>query len=114
MSKIMRLEGFIVFLLAIGFYYVNEFSWIVFIIFLLAPDVGMVGYVVNNKMGAYIYNIFHTYTIPLILVGVSILMKVDILLLVGLIWSAHIGMDRSLGYGLKYSTGFKDTHLGRF
>lgn len=109
----MRLEGVIVFLLAIGFYYVNEFSWVVFTIFLLAPDIGMVGYAVNNIIGSYIYNIFHTYTIPLILIGVSILVKVDILLLIGLIWSAHIGMDRALGYGLKYSTGFKDTHLGK-
>lgn len=113
MSKIMRLEGFIVFLLAIGFYYVNDFSWVIFIVFLLAPDIGMIGYTINNAIGAYIYNIFHTYSFPLVLIGVSILMNVDIFLLIGLIWSAHIGMDRALGYGLKYRTGFKVTHLGK-
>jgi hypothetical protein len=108
----MRLEGFMVFLLAIGFYYVNDFSWWIFIIFLLAPDIGMIGYAINHTIGAYIYNIFHTYVFPLILLGISILMNIDILLLIGLIWTAHIGMDRALGYGLKYSTGFKSTHLG--
>jgi hypothetical protein len=112
LKKIIRLEGLIVFLLAIGFYYVNEFSWLLFILLLFVPDVGMFGYAINNKVGAYVYNLFHTYSIPLILIGVSMFMKIDVLLLIGLIWTAHIGMDRVLGYGLKYSTGFKHTHLG--
>ncbi|WP_097075109.1 DUF4260 domain-containing protein [Ureibacillus xyleni] len=109
----MRLEGLVVFLLALVFYNVNEFSWVLFIILLFLPDVGMIGYAINNTVGAYIYNVFHTYTIPLLLVAVSTLLKIEVLLLIGLVWSAHIGMDRALGYGLKYSTEFKDTHLGR-
>jgi hypothetical protein len=32
---------------------------------------------------------------------------------VALIWLAHIGFDRALGYGLKYKAGFGFTHLGR-
>ncbi|MFD2445028.1 DUF4260 domain-containing protein [Bacillus sp. CGMCC 1.16607] len=114
MSKtLLRLEGLIVFLLAIGYYHINGFSWLLFIIFLLAPDVGMIGYAFNNKLGAYIYNGFHTYAIPLTLLLVSFLTNQDYLLIIGLIWTAHIGMDRALGYGLKKISSFKDTHLAQ-
>jgi len=113
MCKTLRLEGVTVFLLASTYYFLQEFSWVIFVIFLLSPDIGMVGYAINKKVGAYIYNSFHTYIIPLFLIIVAMLTNQEGILMVGLIWTAHIGMDRALGYGLKYSTGFKDTHLGK-
>lgn len=110
-GKLLRIEGLVVFILAISYYYINGFSWLLFFIFLLTPDVGMVGYSLNPKTGAIIYNLFHTYTFPLLLIILAIFMKQETILLIGLIWSAHIGMDRALGYGLKNPTSFKDTHL---
>lgn len=109
---ILRLEGLVVFILAIGYYHLNDFSWILFIALLLVPDVGMIGYAFNQKVGAYIYNFFHTYIISLLFLLVGIFTKQDYLLVIGLIWTAHIGMDRMLGYGLKNISNFKDTHLG--
>lgn len=113
MRKTLRFEGLVVFLLAVGFYFLNDYSLILFLVLLLAPDVGMIGYTINTKAGAALYNFFHTYSIPLLLIFLSMFTKQDTLLMIALIWTAHIGMDRALGYGLKYSSGFKDTHLGK-
>lgn len=109
----LRLEGLVVFLLAVGYYFLNDYSLILFLVLLLVPDIGMIGYAINTKTGAAVYNLFHTYSTPLLFIFLSMFTKQDTLLMVGLIWTAHIGMDRALGYGLKYSTGFKDTHLGK-
>lgn len=73
----------------------------------------MIGYLINTKVGAKCYNIFHTYSLSITIVIVGLLLTDQLVLAVGLIWSAHIGMDRAIGYGLKYSTNFKDTHLNR-
>lgn len=78
-----------------------------------APDLAMVAYTINNRVGAQIYNLFHTYIISIILVLIGVYLKMDTILMVGLIWTAHIGMDRMFGYGLKYETDFKDTHIQR-
>jgi len=89
------------------------FSWILFFVLFLLPDLAMVGYLKNKRVGSYLYNAFHTYTIPVVVIGLGYLLSVPILVAVGLIWMAHIGMDRLVGYGLKYETDFKDTHLQR-
>lgn len=73
----------------------------------------MAGYLVNKKAGAIIYNLVHTYTGPLLLFLVLWLAGESPYFWLGLIWLAHIGMDRMFGYGLKYETAFKDTHLQR-
>jgi hypothetical protein len=77
----------------------------------------MLGYLYNNKVGALAYNLFHTYTVPVVIIIGSLVFQQYALsgtpLAVGLIWTAHIAMDRMLGYGLKYPTNFKDTHLNR-
>lgn len=88
-------------------------SWSLFWLLLLVPDIFMVGYAKNSHLGALIYNIGHSYIIPLLLLGLFILIHTSILLPISIIWIAHISMDRMLGYGLKFDTDFKDTHLGR-
>lgn len=74
---------------------------------LFVPDVSMIGYVVSNKAGAFIYNAFHTYRVSLGTVMCGFLLSNRAVLAVGIIWTAHIGMDRMLGYGLKYATTSK-------
>lgn len=73
----------------------------------------MAAYAISQKVDAYVYNAAHTYITPLLLVFLGLFLSVDWLLLVSFIWLVHIGIDRMLGYGLKYETGFKDTHIQR-
>lgn len=114
MNKVLlHIEGFVVFFSSIWLYGHCHFSWILFIVLLFAPDLSMFGYIVNNKVGAIIYNVFHTYTVTILVVVFGVIFSAPLVLAIGLIWTAHIGMDRMFGYGLKYPTEFKDTHLNR-
>ncbi|MGG0120969.1 DUF4260 domain-containing protein [Bacillus paranthracis] len=112
-KRIVHFEGLVVFVAAIYAYSLYEFSWIIFFLFLLAPDLSMLAYGINNHVGANIYNLFHTYIISILIVIIGAYFKIDIVIMIGLIWTAHIGMDRMFGYGLKYESDFKDTHIQR-
>lgn len=109
----LHLEGLFVLILSIGYYGLNEYNWWLFVILFFVPDVSMFGYVINNKVGSALYNYFHTYTVTLLLIFIGLLTHQDLVLAIGFIWTAHIGMDRAMGYGLKYPTAFKDTHMHR-
>jgi hypothetical protein len=78
----------------------------------LAPDLSMLGYLISPCRGARIYNAFHTYTLPIVLGLSAWLLRSPGLVAFALIWINHIGVDRLLGYGLKFSNGFGWTHLG--
>lgn len=73
----------------------------------------MLAYGINNRVGANIYNLCHTYMISILIAIIGVYFKIDTVIMIGLIWTAHIGMDRMFGYGLKYETDFKDTHIQR-
>jgi hypothetical protein len=87
-------------------------SWWLFTLW-LAPDLSMLGYLAGSCRGARIYNAFHTYIAPGVLALCSLLPSARAALPLALIWANHIGVDRLLGYGLKYGDGFGFTHLGR-
>ncbi len=110
---LLRLEGLTAFIGAVMAYIHLGGSGLMFIALLFIPDVGMVGYMVNTRLGAAVYNLAHLYTIPAALLAVGLASGQLLMVQVALIWVAHIGMDRIAGYGFKYETGFKDTHLGR-
>jgi Domain of unknown function (DUF4260) len=97
---------------AVFFYARYSSSWWLFAVLLLAPDVGMLGYLANPRVGALAYNVFHTYLLPSVLVVVGVVTGSEETSSVGIVWVAHIGMDRTLGYGLKYAENFKHTYLG--
>lgn len=90
-------------------------GWGLFAVLFLLPDLAMLGYLAGSSTGARCYNLAHTYIVPALLAAVAIVSMTDhaVWLEVALIWCAHIGVDRALGFGLKYSSGFSDTHLGR-
>ncbi|WP_054712840.1 DUF4260 domain-containing protein [Bacillus sp. JCM 19041] len=112
MSKsLLHIEGLIVFVTSVYFYAQVDVSWWLFFLLLLLPDLSMLGYIVNNRIGSYSYNVFHTYILPLLLIIFSVILEQNTMLALGLIWMAHIGMDRTFGYGLKYPSNFKDTHM---
>lgn len=110
---LLHLEGLAVFILCIYAYSYFDFSWILFFVLLLAPDIAMLAYLLNNKIGAILYNIFHTYLVTVTLIIIGLLASQPTILAISLIWTAHIAMDRIVGFGLKYTTDFKDTHLNR-
>jgi hypothetical protein len=90
----------------------TNFAWWVFPVLLLTPDIGMLGYLVNNKIGAFTYNIFHHKAIALGVLILGYYLSQEETILAGIILFSHSAMDRVFGYGLKYPTGFKHTHLG--
>jgi Domain of unknown function (DUF4260) len=108
---LLHLEGAAVLLLSLFAYHWNQASWLQFALVFLLPDVSMLGYLANPRIGAITYNAAHTYIGPLALAGYSLASAHPALFSLSLIWIAHIGFDRMLGYGLKYPTRFKDTHL---
>jgi hypothetical protein len=109
---ILRAEGGFVFALSLLLYAHSGASWWLFLALLLVPDLAMAGYALGPRWGAICYNLAHTYIGPVLLGGFSIANSHAGLFPYFLIWTAHIAMDRALGYGLKYSAGFKKTHLG--
>jgi Domain of unknown function (DUF4260) len=112
-SVLLRLEGAALLAVAAFLYARSDASWLLFALLLLAPDVGMVGYLRGSRAGAVLYNLFHTSLLPAGLAVVGVIAESRAAVAVALIWLAHIGMDRALGFGLKYPTEFRDTHLGR-
>ncbi len=108
---LLRLEGLAAFAAALAIYGYNDFSWAAFAVFFLAPDLLMLAYLAGPKAGALGYNLVHTHVLPLALLCFGYFAGAPIAAASGLIWIAHIGFDRALGYGLKYQTAFGDTHL---
>ena len=112
MKKVIATEEIAMFLLALfGFHYL-PFSWWVFPALLLVPDLSMIGYAVNPKIGAILYNIVHHKALAIAIFIVGFYLSSSILQLTGIILFAHSSMDRALGYGLKYFNAFNHTHLG--
>ena len=108
----LRLEGALEFGLAILAYRALGGSWWVFAALFLVPDVSMIGYLGGRTLGAMLYNIGHSYLSPAALAGAGWLLNAPGLYGPALIWAAHVGFDRMLGFGLKYRTAFGATHLG--
>jgi len=112
-QNLIRAEGLFVLAASAALYFMNGYGWLPFVLLLFAPDLSMIGYASGNKIGAYVYNAAHTYTVPLLLLLAGLIFPAAWLTMIGLIWTAHIGLDRMMGYGLKYASGFKDTHVQR-
>lgn len=110
---LLRAEGLAVFAGAIAFYADQGGSWWLFALLLLSFDVSMIGYLANPQLGSVTYNLVHSYALPIALLVGALLGGWTFGIHFALIWLAHIGMDRTVGYGLKYSHAFKATHLER-
>jgi Domain of unknown function (DUF4260) len=111
--RALRLEGLAMLVAASVMYARSGFGWGLFALFFLAPDLSFLGYLAGNRIGAIAYNAAHSYVGALTCFSAGLLLVSPELEVAGLIWCAHIGFDRALGYGLKYAAGFGFTHLGR-
>ena len=85
--------------------------WLVPALFLV-PDLAALGYVAGPRAGAFAYNLAHSTPVPLALLAAGVGWHVDALTIAGTVGLLHLGLDRLLGYGLKYDDGFGRTHLG--
>ena len=109
---LLRLEGLAVAALSAAAYARTGASWWLFAALWMAPDLSMLGYVGGSPCrGARVYNAFHTYVLPGMLALAAIALHKPILMVLALVWINHIGVDRLLGFGLKYADGFGWTHL---
>jgi hypothetical protein len=110
---LLRLEGLMLFAGMTLLYAVWEGSWWVYALLFLVPDLSFVAYLAGPRAGAIVYNAAHSYMAPMALMTTGFVLSSPLVLSIAMIWLAHIGIDRALGYGLKYSAGFAFTHLGR-
>jgi hypothetical protein len=112
-GRLLRLEGLALLVGSLVVYFHLDYGWLLLVVLFLAPDLSFAGFLAGPVVGAWIYNAAHTTVGPLTLAVVGVLADTSWCVQLALIWLAHIGIDRLLGYGLKYPTAFKDTHLSR-
>lgn len=110
--NILRVEALTVLILALAANAKWGIGWGYFALFFLTPDLSMFFYFVGPRIGAIAYNSAHSYLGGMLCVALGIVLPMPLLLHIGILWISHVGFDRALGYGLKYSTGFGWTHLG--
>ncbi|AQS35428.1 protein of unknown function (DUF4260) [Shewanella psychrophila] len=109
----LRVEGLVILLASLLIYHKFSFSWSEFAWFFLAPDLALLAYIHSAKLGSLAYNLSHSFIGPLVTLLFGVLGDSQVAIQISLIWCGHIGFDRALGYGLKYSKGFSYTHLGQ-
>ena len=109
----LRLEGAAAFVAGLALYAWLGGPWLFVVPLLLLPDLSAVGYVSGPRLGALTYNVAHNWALGLAVLGLGLVADATPLAILGAVLIAHVGMDRTLGYGLKLPTSFQDTHLGR-
>jgi hypothetical protein len=109
----LRLEGLAAFIAGLVIYGLSGGNWLLVVPLVLLPDVSMLGYMAGPRIGAFTYNLVHTWAPGFILLGLGAWLAAPAVELAASILIIHVGMDRALGYGLKMPTAFQDTHLGR-
>ena len=110
---VLRLEGLALFIGMTLLYYMWDGSWWVYALLFFVPDLSFAAYLAGPRTGALVYNAAHSYLAPVAIMTAGFATAAPLVLSLAMIWLAHIGFDRALGYGLKYGVGFSFTHLGR-
>ncbi|MDA8120391.1 DUF4260 domain-containing protein [Acidiferrobacter thiooxydans] len=109
---VIRLENLFALAACLAIYQHLRYSWEAFAYAFLLPDIALFAYVAGSRVGARAYNTTHSYIGPALLVLLAPWVDGNHAFAAALIWTAHVAMDRSLGFGLKSTTSFRDTHLG--
>lgn len=112
MKLTLKLEELAMFGLGVFAFNQLDFAWWWFLVLILMPDIGMIGYLINSKIGALSYNLFHHKGLAILIYFLGIYFANDVAQVVGIILFSHSALDRVFGYGLKYQSSFNDTHLG--
>ena len=109
--RMLRLEGAAVAAGAFVAYATTHEPWWLIALTILVPDLAAIGFLVGSRLGARLYNAAHTTSVPVVVVAIGLWQHTPLATALGLVWLAHIGIDRSLGYGLKYPDHPQHTHL---
>ena len=109
----LRVEGAVVVTGSLIAYSTTGQAWWLVPLTLLLPDLTMIGYLGGTRLGSYLYNLGHSTPLPAAIVAIGWWQDKSLVVALGLVWLAHIGVDRLIGYGLKYDDHFHQTHLGR-
>lgn len=112
MKNILKIEEFTMFAISVYALFFLKAEWWCYLLLLLGPDISMIGYLVGNKTGAVIYNLFHHKGIAVGIFLAGLITSNSALQIAAIILFGHSSMDRMFGYGLKLFEGFKFTHLG--
>lgn len=112
MNLTLKAEELALFLASIAVFATMDFSWWLYPALILVPDISMLGYLINTRVGAFLYNLVHHRATGLVVYGLGYWYAAPMLMLTGVILVGHTAMDRLAGYGLKYSDSFHHTHLG--
>ncbi len=113
MKTLLHLEEFLMFVLALFLFSELDYSWGLFALLFFTPDLSMLGYLANPRLGAWTYNLIHHKGLGITLYALGSLLVTSWLMFAGLLLFAHSSFDRILGYGLKHEDAFQNTHLGR-
>ncbi|WP_370226480.1 DUF4260 domain-containing protein [Mesoflavibacter sp.] len=112
MKSVLKLEELLQFALGIYLFSTLSYTWWWFLVLILLPDIGMLGYLINTKTGALTYNMLHHKGLAILIFLAGIYFEIEVMQLIGIILFSHAALDRVFGYGLKYADNFKNTHLG--
>lgn len=112
MKTQLKLEEVCMFIMSYAFAWGLGFPWWAFFAWLLAPDISLIGYLVNTKIGAILYNLAHHKGVAILVCSAGLYLVNREMQFAGILLFGHSSMDRILGYGLKYPDNFKNTHLG--
>ena len=112
MKSVLKLEELLQFALGIYLFSTLSYTWWWFLVLILLPDIGMLGYLINTKTGALTYNVFHHKGLAILIFLAGVYFEIEVMQLIGIILFSHAALDRVFGYGLKYADNFKNTHLG--
>jgi hypothetical protein len=113
MKNLLKLEEAAMFLLSISLLATLHYAWYWWLVWILAPDLSMIGYLGGSRVGAVCYNFVHHKGVAIMIYLAGLYTSSQALEFAGLILFGHSCMDRGMGYGLKYFSGFQDTHLGK-
>ena len=113
LRTVLRLEGLALFIGMTLLYWIWDGSWWVYAVLFFVPDLSFAAYFAGPRTGALLYNATHSYLAPMAMMTSGFATASPLVLSIAMVWLAHIGFDRALGYGLKYASGFGFTHLGR-
>jgi hypothetical protein len=113
MKNLIKIEELFLFVLALFLFSALDFGWGWYALLFFAPDLSMVGYLANPRLGAWTYNLIHHKGLAVALYVLGSLLTAPWLMFAGTILLGHSSFDRVFGYGLKYPDAFQNTHLGR-
>ena len=110
-----RIEGLVLFAVGLALFwrYDTTMPWWAGLLVFFVPDISFLGYLLGPRIGAFVYNSVHIYAFGAVILALGLLLPAPLLVLLGVLWLAHSGFDRMLGYGLKTPEGFSFTHLGQ-